>query len=85
MALTTSYLTSLKNLDSILNSIISVAPERLPQGFWKIWVSISNDRLYIGMFKALGLQMRMEFRLNATQFLDPTRSRRIIAEGIRSI
>lgn len=86
MALTTSYLTSVKNLDSILNSIISAkAPERFTTRFLEdLGFKSSNDRLYIGMFKALGLLDENGVPTQRYfQFLDQTRSRRIIAEGIQ--
>lgn len=86
MALTTSYLTSVKNLDSILNSIISAkAPERFTTRFLEdLGFKSSNDRLYIGMFKALGLLDENGVPTQRYfQFLDQTQSRRIIAEGIQ--
>ena len=57
MAITNSYLTSTKNLESIINSVINAkAPERFTNKFLEdLGYKSSNDRLVIGMFKALGL------------------------------
>ena len=52
-----SNLTSTKNLESIINSVINAkAPERFTNKFLEdLGYKSSNDRLVIGMFKALGL------------------------------
>ena len=57
MALTNAYLQTTKNLHSIINSVISAkAPERFTNKFLEdLGFKSSNDRLYIGLFKALGL------------------------------
>lgn len=86
MALTNSYLTSTKNLDSIMNSVISArAPERFTNKFLEdLGFKSSNDRLIIAIFKALGLlddsgQPTQRYY----QFLDQTQSKQIIAIGIQ--
>ena len=55
MAITNSYLTSTKNLESIINSVINAkAPERFTNKFLEdLGYKSSNDRLVIGRFKAL--------------------------------
>ena len=57
MALPESYLQTTKNLQSIINSIIGAkSPERFTNKFLEdLGFTSSNDRLYIGVFKALGL------------------------------
>jgi hypothetical protein len=85
MALTTSYLNSTKNLESILNTIIGArAPERFTSRFLEdLGYKSSSDRLIIGMLKALGL---LEESGVPTQryfdFLDQSQSKTIIARGI---
>lgn len=86
MALTTSYLTSTKNFEGIMNSIIGArAPERFTNKFLEdLGYKSSNDRLITGVLKALGL-------LNDTgeptqryyDFLDQSQSKKIIATGIQ--
>lgn len=86
MALTTSYLTSVKNFESIMNSIVGArAPERFTTKFLEdLGFKSSNDRLIIGVFKSLGL---LDDNGQPTQryydFLDQTQSKRIIAIGIQ--
>lgn len=55
MSLTMSYLTSVKNVESIFNSIIGAkAPERFTTKFLEdLGFKSSTDRLFIGMLKAL--------------------------------
>lgn len=57
MALTSAYLITTKNLESVINSVVSAkAPERFSNKFLDdLGFKSSNDRLYVGMFKALGL------------------------------
>jgi len=57
MALTNAYLMTTKNLDSIVNSVVSAkAPEKFTNKFLEdLGFKSSNDRLYVGMFKSLGL------------------------------
>lgn len=86
MALTTSYLTSVKNFEGIMNSIIGAkAPARFTNKFLEdLGYKSSSDRLIVGMLKALGL-------LNDTgeptqryyEFLDQTQSKKILAKGIQ--
>lgn len=86
MALTNSYLTSTKNLESIINSVINAkAPERFTNKFLEdLGYKSSNDRLVIGMFKALGLLDDSGQPLQRYyEFLDQTQTGRIIAIGIQ--
>lgn len=57
MALTNAYLVTTKNLQSIINSIVSAkAPDRFNNKFLEdLGFKSSNDRLYIGLFKGLGI------------------------------
>lgn len=86
MSLTTSYLTSTKNLESIFNSIINArAPERFTTKFLEdLGFKSSTDRLIIGMLKALGL---LDENGQPTQryyeFLDQSQSKKVIAKGIQ--
>ncbi len=86
MALPTSYLTSGKNLESILNAIKTAqAPEKFTQKFLESLEFKSNsDRLIIGVLKSLGF---IADDGKPTQryfdFLDQTQSGRVLAEGIR--
>lgn len=85
MALTNSYLTSTKNLESIINSVINAkAPERFTTKFLEdLGYKSSNDRLLIGMFKALGLLDDNGQPLQRYyEFLDQTQTGRILAIGI---
>ena len=86
MALTTSYLTSVKNFEGIMNSSLGArAPERFTNKFLEdLGYKSSNDRLILGVLKSLGL-------LNDTgeptqryyDFLDQTQSKKVIATGIQ--
>lgn len=86
MALTNSYLVSVKNFEGIMNSILGArAPERFTNKFLEdLGYKSSNDRLITGVLKSLGL-------LNDTgeptqryyDFLDQTQSKKIIAIGIQ--
>ena len=85
MSLTNSYLTTTKNLESIINSVISAkAPERFTNKFLEdLGYKSSNDRLVIGMFKSLGLlddsgqPVQRYF-----EFLDQTQTKKVLAVGI---
>jgi hypothetical protein len=86
MALTTSYLSSTKNLNLIFNSLLGAkAPERFTIKFLEdLGFKSSSDRLYIGMFKALGL---LDENSAPTKryydFLDQSQSRKIVAIGLQ--
>lgn len=85
MALTNSYLTSTKNLESIINSVINAkAPDRFTNKFLEdLGYKSSNDRLVVGMFKALGLLDDNGQPLQRYyEFLDQTQTGKISAIGI---
>ena len=85
MALTNSYLTSTKNLESIINSVINAkAPDRFTNKFLEdLAYKSSNDRLVVGMFKALGLLDDSGQPLQRYyEFLDQTQTGKILAIGI---
>lgn len=86
MSLTTSYLTSTKNFDAIMNSILSArAPERFTNKFLEdLGFKSSNDRLITGVLKGLGfLSETGEPTQRYYAFLDQTQSKRILAVGIQ--
>ena len=86
MALPTAYLTSVKNLEGILNAIQSAqAPPKFTQAFLEGLGYKSNaDRLIINLLKSLGfltpdgVPTERYFR-----FLDQTQGRRVLAEGLQ--
>jgi hypothetical protein len=86
MALPQSYLTTVKNLEGILNAIRSAqAPDKFTQAFLETLEFKSNsDRLVIGVLKSLGF---LDDGGRPTQryfeYLDQTQSDRVLAEGIR--
>ena len=86
MGLTSAYLTSTKNLEAVLNAIVSAqAPERFTNTFLQnLEFNSSNDRLYIGVLKGLGF---LDEDGVPTQryynYLDQTQSGAVLAEGIR--
>lgn len=57
MALPTAYLVTTKNLQPIINSLISAkAPDKLTGGFLKtLGFTSSNDTLFVKLFKEIGL------------------------------
>ena len=86
MALTTSYLTSTKNFEGIMNSILNArAPERFTNKFLEdLGYKSSNDRLITGVLKALGLLTDTgEPTQRYYDFLDQTQSKKVIAVGIQ--
>lgn len=86
MALTTSYLTSVKNFEGIMNSILGArAPERFTNKFLEdLGYKSSNDRLITGVLKALGLLGDTgEPTQRYFDFLDQTQSKKVIAIGIQ--
>lgn len=86
MALTNAYLQTTKNLHSIINSVISAkAPERFTNKFLEdLGFKSSNDRLYIGLFKALGLLDENNSPTSRYhQFLDQAETGKVLAIGIQ--
>ncbi len=86
MALTNAYLQTTKNLHSIINSVISAkAPERFTNKFLEdLGFKSSNDRLYIGLFKALGLLDENNSPTSRYhQLLDQAETGKVLAVGIQ--
>lgn len=87
MALTNAYLMTTKNLQSIINSVISAkAPERFTNKFLEdLGFKSSNDRLCISVFKGLGLLDESGIPTSKYhQFLDQSETGRVLAEGIEN-
>lgn len=85
MSLTMSYLTSVKNVESMFNSIIGAkAPERFTAKFLEdLGFKSSTDRLFIGILKAMGfLDEGGQPTQRYYEFLDQSQSKRIVAKGI---
>ena len=86
MSLMTAYLQTTKNLQNIINSIVGAkAPERFTNKFLEdLGFKSTNDRLYIGVFKGLGL---LDENGTPTQryhrLLDQSETGTVLAEGIR--
>ena len=86
MALTTAYLVTTKNLETFFNAVITAqAPERFTNKFLKdLDFTSSNDRLYLGVLKALGfIEDTGAPTERYFQFLDQTVSKRVLATAIR--
>lgn len=86
MSLTSSYLTSVKNFEGIMNSILGAkAPERFTNKFLEdLGYKSSNDRLITGVLKSLGLLSDTgEPTQRYYDFLDQTQSKKIIAIGVQ--
>lgn len=86
MALTSSYLITIKNLESFFNSLITAkAPEVFTQKFLEsLEFKSSNDRLYIGLLKGLGfLDANAVPTERYFRFLDQSQSKEVLAEAIR--
>ncbi len=86
MALPTSYLTSTKNLEGILNSIVGAqAPEKFTTRFLEsLDYKSTSDRLIIGVLKSLGFLADDGRPLQRYfDYLDQTQSELIMAQAIR--
>jgi hypothetical protein len=86
MALPKAYLTTTKNLSSMLNAIKTAqAPEKFTHKFLSsLEFSSSNDRLIIGVLKALGfLADDGKPTQRYYNFLDQTQSAKVLADGIK--
>lgn len=86
MSLTNAYLTTTKNLDNVINAILTAkAPERFTYKFLEdLGFKSSNDRLYINLFKALGLLDESGAPTERYyRFLDQSIYKEVLAEGIR--
>ncbi len=86
MALTNAYLITTKNLEAFLNALKTAkAPERFTTKFLnQLDFSSSNDRLFIGVIKALGFTDDAGVPTKRYYaFLDQSESGRVLAEAIR--
>ncbi|SRR5258706_7643427 len=86
MALPTSYLTTVKNLQAILSSIQNAkAPDKFTTRFLEsLEFRSAADRLIIGVLKSLGfLDAEGHPRDRYFRFLDQTQSGTVLAEAIR--
>lgn len=86
MALPTSYLTSTKNLKSVLEAIQGAqAPDKFTQKFLESLEFKSNaDRLVIGVLKSLNFLDEQGRPTNRYfQYLDQTQGERVLGEAIR--
>ena len=86
MALTSSYLTSTKNLEGILAAIQSAqAPEKFSLKFLEtLEYKSSTDRLIIGVLKSLGFLDDSGAPTDRYyKFLDQSEGKYVLAEGIR--
>lgn len=84
--LTQAYLVTTKNLSAVINSVVSArAPERFNNKFLEnLNFKSSNDRLYIGVFKALGLIDESGVPTSRYfEFIDQTQTGKILAIGIQ--
>ena len=85
MALPSAYLTSVKNVEAILNAIQSAkAPPKFTQRFLEdLGFKGSSDRLIINVLKVLGfLSPDGAPTSRYFEFLDQSQSGRVLAEGI---
>jgi hypothetical protein len=86
MPLPAAYLTAIKNLEAILNSIKTAqAPDKFTQKFLEsLEFKSTSDRLIIGVLKSLGfLTDDGKPTQRYYNFLDQTQSAKVLAEGIR--
>jgi hypothetical protein len=86
MPLPTTYLITTRNVEPLFNAILGAqAPERFSQKFLAdLEFTSSNDRLFIGLLKALGfIDDSGTPQQRYFDFLDQTRSRGVLAEAIR--
>ncbi len=85
MSLTSAYLTTSKNLEPVINAVLTAkAPERFTYKFLEdLGFKSSNDRLYINLFKSLGLLDEGGAPTERYyRFLDQGIYKEVLAEGI---
>lgn len=85
MALTTAYLTSVKNVTPFFDSLIGAkAPEAFTQKFIEgLGFTSTNDRLFISVLKGLGfLDQNAVPTETYYKFLDQSESKRVLAEAV---
>ncbi len=87
MAITTSYLTSTKNVPAFFDSLIGAkAPAAFTQKFIEgLGFKSTNDRLFLSVLKGLGfLDQAAVPTERYYKFLDQTESKKVLAEAIES-
>src|SRR5688572_23686524 len=87
MALPTSYLTTTKNLEGILNTIQGAkAPSKFTVSFLEsLGFKAKSDRLIVGVLKALGFLNEGGMPTQRYyDFLDQTQGSRILAEAVEA-
>lgn len=85
MALTQAYLVTTKNLAAVINSVVSAkAPDHFTNKFLEnLNFKSSNDRLYVGLFKALGLLDEGGVpTARYYEFIDQTQTAKVLAKSI---
>jgi hypothetical protein len=85
MSLPTAYLTTTRNLEALLAAVRNAkAPSKFTQRFLEeLEFKSTNDRLYINVFKALGLLSEDGTPTTRYfEFMDQTQSGRVLAEAI---
>jgi hypothetical protein len=85
MGLPTAYLVTTKNLDGILNALLSAkAPERLTGSFLKtLGFTSSNDSLFIKLFREIGLIDASGIPTEKYyRFLDQSEAKKVMAECV---
>lgn len=88
MALPEQYLVTTKNLDAFFNSLLNAqAPTKFTNKFLEqLEFKSTNDRLFIGVLKALGFIDNGGTPLERYfKFLDQTQSRNVLAEAVREV
>ena len=86
MSLPNAYLQTTKNLQNVINSLVNAkAPERMSNKFLEdLGFKSTNDRLYIGVFKSLGLLDDSNVPTSKYhQFLDQTETGKVLANCIQ--
>jgi Family of unknown function (DUF5343) len=86
MSVSTSYLTTTKNLSKVLSSIQNAqAPKQFSTRFLaSLGYPSASDRLVIGVLKALGfLTPEGVPTKRYFEYLDQTQSKRVLADGVR--
>lgn len=85
MSLTTSYLSSVKNVEAIFDSMLAAkAPEKFTTRFLEeLGFKSSGDRLFISVLKALGFLDNNGVPLQRYfDFMDQSQAKRVVAQGI---
>ncbi len=80
------FATATKNLQGVVNSVVNAkAPERFTNKFLEdLGYKSSNDRLYVGIFKALGLIDDNGIPLpRYYEFIDQTETGKVLTVGIQ--